>query len=111
MIWLLLYFYSNSSKKSQDDKSTYNPVYRQSNRLAHPVTNQNIQGQCPRCGSNNLQALNQTAKVQRGFAYQLFMALLFVMSFGILWLLLGNVRKKVTQTYIVCLNCGYKRLI
>lgn len=106
-IW---YLYNKNSNKNKDDESNYNPVYRQANPQINPATNQRNQG-CPKCGSTNLQALNQTVKVQRGAGYQILMGFLFLISFGILWLLFGRIKKKVVQTYIVCLNCGYKRLV
>jgi len=103
-------WYIYNKNKNKDDESNYNPVYRQSNPQITPATNQRNQG-CPKCGSTNLQALNQTVKVQRGAGYQILMGFLFLISFGILWLLFGCIKKKVVQTYIVCLNCGYKRLV
>jgi DNA-directed RNA polymerase subunit RPC12/RpoP len=112
IIGFFIWWFREKSKKSNSEYD-YNPVYRQKNQIINPTPDPSPsnQAKCPRCGSTNLQALNQQAKVKRGLAYQVVMAFLFLISFGILWLLLGNIRKKVIQTYVVCLNCGYKRLI
>ena len=98
-------------RKDLFPRKNYTPDYRQKESFITPSQNQANQGRCPKCGSTNLQALNQAAKVPRGPVYMLIMALLTILTFGIAFLLLGNLKKKVTQTYIVCLNCGYKRLI
>ena len=97
-------------KKDIFPSKNYSSDYRQKHYVT-PSRNQGNQGRCPKCGSTNLQALNQVAKVPRGILYNMIMALLFILTFGILWLFLGHLKKKVTQTYIVCLNCGHKRLV
>lgn len=97
-------------KKDLFSSNKYTSDYRQKHYVA-PSRNQGNQGRCPKCGGTNLQALNQAAKVPRGFLYLMTMAFLAIITLGIAFLFLGNLKKKVTQTYIVCLNCGYKRLV
>ena len=118
IIGIIFYFlYRNKQKQMKKQMNPdYNPVYRQSDMLINPVPYQANQGQsnqaqCPRCGSTNLQALNQQVKVKRSAGYQMLMGALFALTCGVLWLLLALFRKKVVQTYVVCLNCGYKRLL
>lgn len=97
-------------KKDLFPSKNYTSDYRQKHYVT-PSRNKGNQGRCPKCGSTNLQALNQAAKVPRGPVYLMTMAFLAIITLGIAFLFLGNLKKKVTQTYIVCLNCGYKRLV
>jgi len=94
---------------SKKDASAYDSSYRQNTNISN--VRHVYKGCCPHCGSTSIQALNQEVKIRRGVFYQFFMGVLFILTFGILWLLLIFFRRKVTQTYIVCLNCGFKGLI
>jgi len=67
---------------------------------------------CPKCGSNNIQAISKTTgKIKRrGLISSLIWIMLAICTFGIILIipiLRGGSRGKIkSKTAFVCLNCG-----